>query len=239
MPGTAPATGTRGHSCAKPWGLRGLILLGCGAGVWALLLLAAGGRELADFNRRQPWILLLNTCAVVALGVLLTRKLWQLYRDFQNHVPGSRLTARTVGMFGTLVVVPLLIVYLFALEFLNYGIDSWFRVEFKHGLNDALVLSRSALELRLREQARRTEEFARHHRQCQRAGPGGAARCRAARGAGRRCHRLRQRRRGAGIERRGRHARALAAARRASCCRSPPATVTSASRPRSTAARRS
>jgi nitrogen fixation/metabolism regulation signal transduction histidine kinase len=63
-------------------------------------------------------------------------------------------------MFGTLVVVPLLIVYLFALEFLNYGIDSWFRVEFKHGLNDALVLSRSALELRLREQARRTEEFA-------------------------------------------------------------------------------
>jgi hypothetical protein len=144
----------------KPWGLRALILLGCGAGVWALLLLLQVTENSADFNRRQPWILLLNTCAVLALGVLLTRKLWQLSRDFKNHVPGSRLTARTVGMFGTLVVVPLLIVYLFALEFLNYGIDSWFQVEFKHGLNDALVLSRSALELRLREQARRTEEFA-------------------------------------------------------------------------------
>ncbi len=144
----------------KRWGLRALILLGCGAGVWALLLLVQVAENSTDFNRRQPWILLLNTCAVLALGVLLTRKLWQLYRDFQNHVPGSRLTARTVGMFGTLVVVPLLIVYLFALEFLNYGIDSWFRVEFKHGLNDALVLSRSALELRLREQARSTEEFA-------------------------------------------------------------------------------
>ena len=144
----------------KRWGLRALILLGCGAGVWALLLLAHGAENSANFNRRQPWILLLNSCAVLALGVLLARKLWQLYRDFQNHVPGSRLTARTVGMFGTLVVVPLLIVYLFALEFLNYGIDSWFRVEIKHGLNDALVLSRSALDLRLREQARRTEEFA-------------------------------------------------------------------------------
>ena len=143
----------------KRWGLRALILLGCGAGVWALLLLAHGAENTANFNRRQPWILLLNSCAVLALGVLLSRKLWQLYRDFQNHVPGSRLTARTVGMFGTLVVVPLLIVYLFALEFLNYGIDSWFRVEIKHGLNDALVLSRSALDLRLREQARRTEEF--------------------------------------------------------------------------------
>ena len=97
---------------------------------------------------------------MLALGVLLARKLWQLYRDFKNHVPGSRLTARTVGMFGTLVVAPLLIVYLFSLEFLNRGIDSWFQVEIKQGLNDALVLSRSALDLRLREQARRTEEFA-------------------------------------------------------------------------------
>ena len=144
----------------KRWGLRTLILLGSGAGLWALLLLAHSAENSADFNRRQPWILLLNICAVLTLGVLLARKLWQLYRDFQDHVPGSRLTARTVGMFGTLVVVPLLIVYLFALEFLNYGIDSWFRVEIRQGLNDALVLSRSALELRLHEQSRRTENFA-------------------------------------------------------------------------------
>jgi PAS domain S-box-containing protein len=144
----------------RRWGLRALTLLGCGAGVWALLLLAHSAENSADFNRRQPWILLLNICAMLTLGVLLARKLWQLFRDFRDHVPGSRLTARTVGMFGTLVVVPLLIVYLFALEFLNYGIDSWFRIEIKQGLNDALVLSRSALELRVREQSRRTENFA-------------------------------------------------------------------------------
>ncbi|MDE2250204.1 MAG: HAMP domain-containing protein [Gammaproteobacteria bacterium] len=144
----------------KRWGLRALTLLGCGAGVWALLLLAHSAEKSADFNRRLLWILLLNIGALLVLGVLLARKLYQLYRDFRDHVPGSRLTARTVGMFGTLVVVPLLIVYLFALEFLNYGIDSWFRIDVKQGLNDALELSRSALELRLREQSRRTENFA-------------------------------------------------------------------------------
>jgi len=134
----------------RRWGLRGLTLLGLGAGLWALLLLARSAENSANFNHMRLWILSLNLCGVLVMGVLLARKLWRLYRDFRDHVPGSRLTARTVGMFGTLVVVPLLIVYLFALAFLNYGIDSWFRVEVKQGLNDAVMLSRSALDLRLR-----------------------------------------------------------------------------------------
>ena len=93
--------------------------------------------------------------------MLLARKLWQLVRDYREHVPGSRLTARTVSIFGALVVAPLLIVYLFSLDFLNRGIDSWFKVEIKQGLADALVLSRAALELRMREYSARTEQLAR------------------------------------------------------------------------------
>jgi nitrogen fixation/metabolism regulation signal transduction histidine kinase len=88
---------------------------------------------------------------------------------------------RTVLMFGALVIAPLIIVYLFSLDFINRGIDSWFRVEIKQGLNDALVLSRSALDLRLREQARRTEIFARSLRELRGAGAVAAARRGAAR----------------------------------------------------------
>ena len=132
------------------WGVRALILAGSAAGLWAMLLLARSVENTSDFSRRQPWILLLSIGAVLALLVLLARKLWQLYVGYRDHEPGSRLTVRTVGMFGSLVVAPLLIVYLFSLEFINYGIDSWFRVEVKQGLNNALVLSRAALELRMR-----------------------------------------------------------------------------------------
>ena len=137
------------------------------AGILALVLLAGSVENSAQFSRWQPWILLVNILGAIALMVLLARKFWQLYRDFRDHVPGSRLAMRTVLMFGALVIAPLVIVYLFSLDFINRGIDSWFRVEIKQGLNDAVVLSRSALDLRLREQARRTDIFARSLRELQ------------------------------------------------------------------------
>ncbi|MFO1409780.1 MAG: hypothetical protein U1F06_05295 [Steroidobacteraceae bacterium] len=145
----------------KRQAVRALTVLAIAVGLAVLLLLERSVENSADFDRWQPWILGASVLGVLVLGVLLGRKLWQLVRDFREHVPGSRLTLRTVRLFGALVILPLLVVYLFSLDFLDRGIDSWFRIEIKQGLNDALVLSRSALDLRLREQARRTEDFAR------------------------------------------------------------------------------
>lgn len=138
-----------------------LLILWTAIGAGALLLLLKSVQNSAEFGRLQPAVLILNVIGVIALVILLTRKLWQLFRDYRDHVPGSRLTARTVMIFGALVVAPLLIVYLSSLEFLNRGIDSWFQVEVKQGLNDALVLSRAALGLRMREYSERTESLAR------------------------------------------------------------------------------
>ena len=144
----------------RPWGTYALALLWATIGVSALLMLAKSVQHSSDFGRLQPWILLLNAIGVVGLSVLIARKIWQLVSDYRANVPGSRLTARTVATFGALVVAPLLIVYLFSLDFLNRGIDSWFRIEVKQGLNDALLLSRAAIDVRMREYGRRTESFA-------------------------------------------------------------------------------
>jgi nitrogen fixation/metabolism regulation signal transduction histidine kinase len=144
----------------KRWRGYGYMAIATVVVLGVLLLLARSVENSSQFSRWQLWILSINTAGVVVLAVLLARSIRQLVRDYRNHVPGSRLTARTVTIFGALVIVPLLVIYLFSLEFLNRGIDSWFRVEIKQGLSDALVLSRSAMDLRTREQGRRTEALA-------------------------------------------------------------------------------
>jgi PAS domain S-box-containing protein len=144
----------------KRFGSVALAVLWIAIGVASLVLLAKTLQNSDQFSRLQPWILLLNVIGVVVLSVMLVRRITQLVRDYRAHVPGSRLTARSVATFGALVIAPLLIVYLFSLEFLNRGIDSWFRVEIKQALSDSLVLSGAALDLSMRERAARTERFA-------------------------------------------------------------------------------
>ena len=133
---------------------------------WSLLVFGAltalflSAQNSAQFGRWQPWILLASAVGVIALLAMLIRKTVQLIRAYRSGVPGSRLTSRTVLVFGALVALPRLSVYVFSLQFLNRGIDSWFQVEIKQSLDDAVVLSRAALDLRMREQLERTERFA-------------------------------------------------------------------------------
>jgi nitrogen fixation/metabolism regulation signal transduction histidine kinase len=140
----------------------GYVLIGLGVGLWlaALLLLAQTAQNPVRFGDAHLWILAINAIGVVVLLGMLAAKLLQLVRDYRRHIIGSRLKARTVAIFGALVIAPLLIVYYFSLQFLSRGIDSWFDVAVKQELNAALAQSRSLLDLNRREYLARTERLA-------------------------------------------------------------------------------
>ena len=55
-------------------------------------------------------------------------------------------------MFVGLAVLPLIVVFYFSMQFINRGIDSWFNVQVEEGLENALTLSRAALEMQKRQQ---------------------------------------------------------------------------------------
>ena len=137
-----------------------LVLIGSGLWVAALLIMAQTVQQSAHFSDLHPFIVGVNVAGLLVLLMLIGGRLVQLIRDWRKRVVGSRLEARMVWMSATLAMVPLLLVFYFSVMFLNRGIDSWFHVEIRQGLEDALTLSRAALDLRMREYMQRTRTIA-------------------------------------------------------------------------------
>ena len=74
---------------ALRWVAVGQALLWGAIGLGAFLLLAKSVQNSSEFGRWQLWILVVDFAGVIALSILLTRKLWRLVRDYRAHVPGS------------------------------------------------------------------------------------------------------------------------------------------------------
>ena len=125
-----------------------------------LLLFSQVAQNSEEFARLQPWILLINIVGIAVLLLLIIGNFFHLIRDYRRHVPGARLKARMMIMLVVLTVSPLLIVYTFAVQFINRGIDSWFDVDVAQGLDNALELSQTAIDLQMIEHLRELEAMA-------------------------------------------------------------------------------
>jgi nitrogen fixation/metabolism regulation signal transduction histidine kinase len=129
------------------------VLIVAGILLWlaALLLFSQVAENSDDFAKYSDVIVLINSAGVAVLVALIVANLAGLIRDYKHHVPGTRLKARIVGLLIVVAITPLVVVYFFSVLFINRGIDEWFSVDVQQGLDDALELSRSSLELKQRE----------------------------------------------------------------------------------------
>ena len=132
--------------------LRALTAAGMVLLVVSLALLAKSTQNSAEFGRLHIFIVLLNAVGLALLMSVILVSALRLVRDYRKGVPGARLKARMIAMFVSLAVVPILLVYLYSMYFLNKGIDSYFNTDVERGLSDALTLSRGALDLRTRDE---------------------------------------------------------------------------------------
>ncbi|WP_296756438.1 ATP-binding protein [Thioalkalivibrio sp.] len=143
-----------------PWGLLGMVVL-------FLLLLASlvvmgdAAQNSDRFERLFLWLLAFHGLVLVVLGTMIIYQLARLIVQNRDGVPGSRLTLRLVFGFMLVAVLPATVVYYFSFKFLNEGVDSWFDVRVDGALEDALELSRSSLDLRVRQLSRETQEIMR------------------------------------------------------------------------------
>lgn len=144
----------------KRFGAATLATSGALLGIVALVMLGRYASSPADFGRRHVFILAVNAIAAAALLSLIIVNLFQLVRAYRRRAPGARLRARLVAMFVGLTLAPLLVVYFFALQFVNGGIDSWFDSDLEQELSSALRMSRESLEVQATSRLQQTSALA-------------------------------------------------------------------------------
>jgi nitrogen fixation/metabolism regulation signal transduction histidine kinase len=126
----------------------------------SLTLMSDATHNSERFGELYSLLLLINAMGLVVLGALVVANIIWLISQQRKKAVGAKLTTRLVITFVVLSVVPVSIVYYFSLQFLHSGIDSWFDVRIEKALDDALDLSRTALDVRLRDVLRVTESVA-------------------------------------------------------------------------------
>ena len=107
---------------------------------------AGGSSRLAAW---YPWLLAASAGALIVLVVVIVQRLVRLRAELREGAPGARLTRRVLLMLIVLALPPVLVVYGFALNFLDATIDAWFNVRTERALDDALEIGRVYLDERL------------------------------------------------------------------------------------------
>ena len=116
-----------------------------------LIWFAQIAQDSTALSSLQNVILIASFIGIAVLMLLIIGNLVGLIRDYRHHVPGARLKVRMVSLLIVLSAVPLVVIYAFSLQFINRGIDNWFSLDIEEGLESALELSRSALDIHMVE----------------------------------------------------------------------------------------
>ena len=93
-------------------------------------------------------IILLNIDLVLllALGVIVARRLVVLWTERRRGSAGSRLHTRLVMMFSLAAIVPAILVGTFSALFFTLGIDAWFSERVKTALDESAAVSQAYLD---------------------------------------------------------------------------------------------
>jgi len=126
----------------------------------ALFMMSAATQNSAYFSRLYSLLIVATLAGIVLLLALILTNVRRLVRQYRARVLGSRLTVRLLVIFGALAFAPVSVVYVFSLQVLNKGIDSWFDVKIGQALNDALALGRASLSAVQEDMLAKTESMA-------------------------------------------------------------------------------
>jgi two-component system, NtrC family, nitrogen regulation sensor histidine kinase NtrY len=91
-------------------------------------------------------LLYLDLILLLLLGAVVARRLVQLIVARRQGLAGSRLHARLVAMFGLVAVAPAIVVAVFSVAFLHYGLEAWFSQRISNALTSSWNVAQAYLD---------------------------------------------------------------------------------------------
>ena len=123
----------------------------------SLFLMADATRSETSFKDLHYWLFPFNVLLLAIFLILIVINIYKLAAQVLKRQPGSRLTLRLLLMFVLLAIVPVGIVYSFSIWLIQEGVDSWFDTDLEKSLQDSVDLSRSSLDLHMRNLRKQTQ----------------------------------------------------------------------------------
>ena len=102
-------------------------------------------------NKIQISLLAVNFFSFLALLPIVSFSIRKLLNDYKERRLGAKLRFRLALAFSGLALVPAIVIFVFAINFMNKGISVWSDADVEQGLSNALMLGRSALDERIQD----------------------------------------------------------------------------------------
>lgn len=133
--------------------------------VFSLILLSQSLQTAQDFTNTYGALLLINIVGAVVLLIWLFVNIWQLKRDITQQIAGAKLQLRLVGALVLLIGIPMLVAFFFARHVIHQSVENWFDTQTEQVLQDALLLSRSMLDLKTRDSLNRLDSLIQNNKE--------------------------------------------------------------------------
>ena len=91
------------------------------------------------------WLLDLNLVLVLMLGVVIARRVVEVWAERRRGLAGSRLHVRLVVLFAVVAVTPAIVVAIFSALFLNRGLQGWFNERISAAVSNSAAVAEAYL----------------------------------------------------------------------------------------------
>tara|TARA_Y100000780_G_scaffold231174_1_gene255479 strand:+ start:2688 stop:4448 length:1761 start_codon:yes stop_codon:yes gene_type:complete len=117
----------------------------------SLLALMFSADNPNELNKIQFPLIAVNVVSFIVFLFFVSLSAKKLFVDYKQNKLGAKLRLRMALAFGGLAVVPAIVLFFFAISFMNKGISVWSDAGVEQGLNNALMLGRSALDEKIQQ----------------------------------------------------------------------------------------